>query len=274
MSDDYDTLRIDESDHPIVEVVLTQSEKGNAMGATGMMEVTGAISSLGDRDDVHVIIVRTEENEDSSNNFSAGADIDWVNDLTDPQWWKMAVQRPGISDGYGILDVPQPVISKIEGRALGAGAELATFADIPVAENDALIGDLHSVLGLAGPHTPGLWPALMSTNRAKEMIMRGEIITGEEAEKLGLVNHAVPSEELNDKVDEIAEDLATGSQIAIRTTKRAVNRHIQHAMLRGSTESSALEPWTAMMGDLEAAAETLAETMDHNQIEYPSAQQD
>ena len=166
------------------------------------------------------------------------------------------------------------MISKINGRALGAGEELATFADIPVAANDALIDDRHSVLGVVGPHTPGLWPALMSTNRAKEVIMRGEILPDEEVAEIGLVNHAVPAGVLDEKVDEIVEDLATGSKVAIRTSRRAVNRHIQESMLRGSAEANALEPWTAMMGDLEAAVETLQETTDHRDIEYTSAQQD
>lgn len=267
MSDDYRAIRIDDSNVPIVEVVLKRGDNENAMDGRAMGEVNQAIQSLGNRRDVHVIVVSSE-----GENFSAGGDMEWLENLLDAEWWRSSLENPEMSNGYGILSVPQPVITKIQGVALGAGAELATFADIPVAANDSRIGDLHSVLGVVGPHTPGLWPELMSTNKAKELIMRGNTVSGKEAERIGLVNHAVPADELDEKVDEIAEDLATGSQVAIRSSKRAVNRHIQKSMMRGAAESSSLEAWNAMLGDMEAAVKTLQKTMDHEQIEYPSTQ--
>ncbi len=113
------------------------------------------------------------------------------------------------------------MIAKVNGDATGLGATLALFCDIVMLSEDARIGDPHvNVALVAGDGGAVIWPLLTSLNKAKELLMTGELLSAEEAKELGLVNHVVPADELDNATDEMVEKLATGPQTAIRYTKR------------------------------------------------------
>lgn len=127
-----------------------------------------------------------------------------------------------------ILEIEQPIISGINGAATGLGATLALFPDIVIASDQAKIGDTHVKVGLtAGDGGAVIWPILVGVNKAKELLMTGRVMTAAEAKEIGLVNHVVPHETLDDKVMEIARELAHGHKTAIRTTKKALNLYIK-----------------------------------------------
>ena len=170
--------------------------------------------------------------------FCAGGDIDWL---------QGAVDDPTIFDGiaveakqivFGLLDLEKPVICRLNGDAVGLGATVALFCDIIIAADDARIGDLHVNIGLsAGDGGAIIWPQLIGYPRAKEFLMTGRLIDGAEAAKMGLVNEAVPLDELDARTDRMVGKLERGATQAIRLTKVSINvglKQLAHAMMDAS----------------------------------------
>jgi enoyl-CoA hydratase len=125
---------------------------------------------------------------------------------------------------YGLLRLQKPLIGRINGHAMGLGATLAAFCDISYMVETAKIADTHVKIGIvAGDGGSLMWPLLMGFGRAKEYLMTGDVMTGRQAAELGLINYAVKSEELDERVYGMADRLAGGATIAINGTKTAVN---------------------------------------------------
>lgn len=143
-----------------------------------------------------------------------------------------------------ILDFQKPIIAAVNGDAIGLGATLALFCDTIVIAQDARIGDPHVKIGVsAGDGGAIIWPLLIGPARAKDFLMRGLLTTGAEAERIGLVNYAVPKAEVMAKAREIAEDLLKLSPWAVRYSKSTVNimvRHFMNMMMDASIASEAI----------------------------------
>ena len=167
--------------------------------------------------------------------FSAGGDLRWMQEaIDDPEnFEKVADEARWIV--YSILDCDKPVICRLNGDAIGLGATVALFCDIIIAADTARIGDPHVSVGLvAGDGGTIIWPQLIGYARAKEFLFTGELITAPDAARIGLINHSVPVDELDSRVNAMADRLAAGATKAIRWTKRAVNsplRQIAHAAM-------------------------------------------
>lgn len=129
-----------------------------------------------------------------------------------------------------LLAVDQPVIAAVNGDAAGAGATLALHCDIVLAAAGARIGDPHVKRGLVASAGPYIWPLMTSLNIAKEYLLTGDPMPVEEAWRVGLVNHVYPPDELPERTRELASKLAGGAPLAIRWTKRLLNRAAVHAM--------------------------------------------
>jgi enoyl-CoA hydratase len=121
-------------------------------------------------------------------------------------------------------------VSAIEGPAVGAGLVVGLLADVSIAATDARIMDGHTRLGVAaGDHAVIVWPLLCGMAKAKYHLLTCDPVTGEEAERIGLVSLCVPQDELHDRARKVATRLATGSQSAIRWTKYALNNWLRQA---------------------------------------------
>jgi enoyl-CoA hydratase len=156
--------------------------------------------------------------------FSAGGDVEQMQRLIDhPEELFDGIARSKHLI-HSMLDCPKPIIAKINGAAMGLGATLALFCDLIIAANHAKIADPHVKVGFsAGDGGSVIWPQLIGYARAKEFLLLGDAITGEEAAKIGLINRAVPPEELDRVVDEYANRLAQGASRAIQWTKLSIN---------------------------------------------------
>lgn len=127
-----------------------------------------------------------------------------------------------------ILEIEKPIISGVNGPAAGLGVTLALFPDIVIASDRAKLGDTHVKVGLtAGDGGAVIWPLLIGVNRAKEMLMTGRVIEAQEAWRMGLVNHVVPHDELDQKVMDLAQELVDGHKMAIQSTKKSVNLYLK-----------------------------------------------
>jgi len=131
---------------------------------------------------------------------------------------------------YNIINCDKPVISAINGVAVGAGLVVALLADISICAEDARLGDGHVKLGVAaGDHAAIVWPLLAGMAKARYYLLTGEMVSGAEAERIGMVTKSLPRDQVLDEALRIADTLATGSQTAIRWTKRALNNWLKAA---------------------------------------------
>ena len=156
--------------------------------------------------------------------FSAGGDIEHMQAVIDkPALFLDAMSRSKALI-HSILDCPKPIIAKVNGAAVGLGATIALFCDLIIAADHAKIGDPHVKVGfVAGDGGAVIWPQLIGYARAKEYLLFGDTLTGAEAAKIGLINRAVPAQELDSVVDAFAQRLAQGASKAIQWTKMSIN---------------------------------------------------
>jgi enoyl-CoA hydratase len=176
--------------------------------------------------------------------FSAGGDIPMMQKrIDDPELFnrKNLEMKKMI---FGLLDLEKPVIARLNGDCIGLGATLALLCDISIAVEDARLGDPHVKMGyVAGDGGAIIWPQLVGYARAKEYLLTGDLLTAKEAERIGLINHAVPRAELDAKVNTLADKLANGATKAIKWTKTSINiplRQLAHSMLDASLAYEAL----------------------------------
>ena len=149
-----------------------------------------------------------------------------------------------------MLEVTQPIISAVNGDAMGLGASIALMADISIMNETARIGDTHVRVGLvAGDGGTVIWPLLVGANRAKEYLMRAKVFKGAEAFQLGIVNHAVPADQVMTKAMEIAEELNNQPPLAVRWTKLAINKQIRAQLDLVEDASIAFEVLTMQSKD-------------------------
>ncbi len=222
---DYHHLLFDRRDHGILWVTLNRPEALNAANArmhTELVEVWRTI----DRDPTVRVAVVTG----AGRAFSAGGDLGLVeNAYRDPE--EIARILDEARDlVYNILRCDKPIVSVINGAAVGAGLVVALLADVSIAAESARLGDGHVRLGVAaGDHAAIVWPLLVGMAKAKYYLMTGEFVDGKEAERIGLVSLCVPDDELLDRAMAVAVKLATGPRHAIRYTKRALNQWLLQA---------------------------------------------
>jgi enoyl-CoA hydratase/carnithine racemase len=156
--------------------------------------------------------------------FSAGGDIGMMHEGV---FARLTAPEEPIRLVLNLLKIKQPVIAALNGDAIGLGATIALLCDIVVASEKARIGDPHVKVGLvAGDGGCIIWPLLMGLNRAKEMLMTGQLLKAEEARNMGLVNHCVQPDQVMPKAIEIASSLADGPAKAIQWTKMSLNRRL------------------------------------------------
>lgn len=222
---DFRHILFDRREHGVLWLTLNRPEVLNAADArlhTELVEVWPLI----DRDpSVRVAVVTG-----AGRAFSAGGDLKLVEDA-----YRNPEEVGRILDEardlvYNLLRCRKPIISAINGPAVGAGLVVALLADISIAAENARLTDGHVRMGVAaGDHAAILWPLLCGMAKAKYYLLLSEFLTGKEAERIGLVSLCVPDEQLLTRAAEIAERLATGPRDAIRYTKRALNQWLLQA---------------------------------------------
>jgi enoyl-CoA hydratase len=162
--------------------------------------------------------------------FSGGGDLAMVEAMTTDEAVRTRVWKEARDLVYNLVNCDKPIVSAMHGPAVGAGLVAGLLADIPIAARSAKIVDGHTRLGVAaGDHAAIVWPLLCGMAKAKYHLLLCEPISGEEAERIGLVALAVEDDVLLPKAYEIADRLATGSQTAIRWTKYALNHWLRQA---------------------------------------------
>ena len=213
----YHYLSVERKDKILV-VSLNRPESLNAINAALHTEISQIFADIAQDRESEVVVLTGKGRA-----FCAGGDIKWFQDMTTPQLDALFLEARKII--IDMLEVEQPIIAAVNGPATGLGATLALFSDVIFAADNAKIGDPHVRVGVvAGDGGAVIWPWLVGAARAKEFLMTGDIISAAEAERIGLINHVVPADQLMEKAMAFATRLANGPTKAIRWTKVSVNK--------------------------------------------------
>ncbi len=156
--------------------------------------------------------------------FSAGGSFDLIDGVISDYAQRTRVLREARDLVFNVINCSKPIVSAIHGPAVGAGLVAALLADVSVAGRTARIIDGHTRLGVAaGDHAAICWPLLCGMAKAKYYLLTCDPLTGEEAERIGLVSLCVDDAEVQSRALEVAIGLSGGAQAAIRFTKHTLN---------------------------------------------------
>jgi enoyl-CoA hydratase len=221
---DFPSLRFDTPAESILRITL-DAPGLNAVDAAAHRDLAGVWPAV-DRDPtVRVAIVRG-----AGRAFSAGGSFDLLEQMTSDFAVRTRVLREARDIVGNLIDCSKPVVSAIHGPAVGAGLVVALLADISIAARTARIIDGHTRIGVAaGDHAAICWPLLCGMAKAKYHLLTCESLTGEEAERIGLVSRCVDESELHDVALDVATKLAAMSQSALRWTKHTLNHWYRQA---------------------------------------------
>lgn len=213
----YHALRFSQ-DGSVLTVTLNQPESLNAVSSLLHSELSRVFADIARDRSVDAVVLTG-----AGRAFCAGGDLSWFHTMPQEDLDRLFVEARKII--IDLLELPQPIISAINGLAVGLGATLALFCDVIFAADNAKISDPHVSIGVtAGDGGSVIWPWLVGPARAKRYLMTGDSLGAAEAERIGLVTHVVPAAELLVQAQAFAGRLAAGSQIAIRSTKASVNK--------------------------------------------------
>jgi enoyl-CoA hydratase len=221
----YQDLHVRRLEAGILEIVM--GEEGKL--ATATTRAHGEMARIWldvDRDpQTRVAILRG-----AGKGFSAGGDLAMVEEMTRDFAVRARVWREAKDLVYNLINCSKMVVSAMHGPAVGAGLVCGLLADISIAARNARIIDGHTRLGVAaGDHAAMVWPLLCGMAKAKYYLLLCESLSGEEAERLGLVSLACEESELQAKALDVARKLAAGAQTALRWTKYSLNNWLRMA---------------------------------------------
>lgn len=227
-------------DGKVLVLTLNRPEKLNAINGRLHHELATIFADVAQDAEANAVVLTG-----AGRAFSAGGDVEWFGQVaSDPREFDL-VQREARKIVQDLLELEAPVIAAVNGAATGLGATLALFCDTIFMGDSAKIGDRHVKMGIvAGDGGAVIWPWLLGPARAKEYLMTGDLLTAQEAERIGLVNHVVPAAECLPRALEFAHRLADGPILAIKWTKVSVNKLLKAAANLVLDTSLALEART------------------------------
>jgi enoyl-CoA hydratase len=222
----YTRLRVERRDHGVLLLTLDNPGKLNATDAAMHAQLAEVFRTVDADESVRAVVVTG-----AGTAFSAGGDLDWIGEQVGDYVQTMRVMREAGDIVRTMIDCDTPIVSAINGVAVGAGLAVALMADVSVIDEAARLSDGHLRLGVAaGDHAVAVWPLLCGMAKAKYYLLTADFLDGREAERIGLVSKAVPADEVLPTALGIAERLAAGPRDATRLTKRALNHWLRQAL--------------------------------------------
>lgn len=222
---DYARLSPTISPDGVLELVLNEAGRLNAIDGELHKMLADVWRAVDADPRVRTVLLRAEGKA-----FSAGGDLDWVEELATDFEARARGYREARDLVHNLVNCAKPTVSAINGVAVGAGLAIALLTDISVAGRSARILDGHTRIGVAaGDHAIMAWPILCGLARARYHLLLCDRIDGATAAEIGLVSRCVDDDLLLGEAREIARRLATGSATAIRWTKHALNHWLRMA---------------------------------------------
>jgi len=263
---DYELLLVEGPDeHGVLSVTLNRPDRLNTTSPQMYEELSALMRKLRNPIDVGAVVLTG-----AGRAFCAGVDINALGEFSEEPFRTSAMEG-GVHLCHEFLRIRPPVITAINGPAVGFGAALALLGDIVYMSENATLADTHVKMGIvAGDGGALLWPVLMGPSRAKEFLFTGDKIDAATAKELGLINRVVPAEQLLEEAHAMARRLAGGARHAIAWTKQLVNIPLIRAADYVLPLGNAHEARTQSMPDM---AEGAAAFLEKRPAVFPSTQQ-
>lgn len=212
----YETIKY-EINESIAKITINRPDALNALNSAVLEDLDKALEEVNSNNDLRVLIITGE-----GRSFVAGADIKEMSELNSIKARDFG--KKGIAVFRKIERLAIPVIAQVNGFALGGGCELAMSCDIRIASNKALFGQPEVGLGIM----PGFGGTqrlqrLVGQGWAKYLIYSAENIKADKALEIGLVQEVVEVDNLEERVNEIANNIASKAPIAVKLSKEAIN---------------------------------------------------
>jgi enoyl-CoA hydratase len=203
----------------VATITLNRPAKINALSDQLMAELLAALERADLDDEVRVVVLTG-----AGGNFSSGFDIrggSAYSKTGEPLSYYLTVIRNMRKSYQAIWNNRKPVIAKIRGNCLAGGCYLQMLCDISYAADDAVFG--HPAIVSGGVSGMPMWNWHLGTRRAKELLLTGRIIDAAEAERIGLVGHTVPADQLDREVEVVIQHLLRVPRDGLDLTKEALN---------------------------------------------------
>ena len=224
--EEFEHLSFDRSRPGVLTVTLNRPGSLNAANVRMHREMS-EIWSVIDEDETVAVSVVTG----AGRAFSAGGDLEMIEEMTRDYEAMLQQWRDAGSIVEKMLTARKPVVSAINGVAVGAGLAVALLADVSVVAESARLSDGHVRIGVAaGDHAALLWPMLCGFAKAKYYLLTADFVSGPEAERIGLVTRCVADDLVLEEALEIAERIARGSRTAVQWTRRVLNQHLRQGL--------------------------------------------
>ena len=221
----FPSLAFHEPAQRVLEIVISKPGRMNAADESMHADLAHVWRRIDDDAAVRAVLVRGE-----GKHFSSGGDFSMIERMIADEATLVRVWKEASDLVYNLVNCSRPVVSAIRGTAVGAGLAVALLADVSIAAKDAKILDGHTRLGVAaGDHSVIIWPLLCGLAKARYYLLLNEPLTGEEAERIGLVARCVDDGEVYPVALDVATRLAAGSATAMRWTKHALNNWLRLA---------------------------------------------
>jgi enoyl-CoA hydratase len=260
----YQHLLIEKKDG-IALLTINRPETMNSTNARLHYELSKIWLDIADDPEVRIAVITG-----AGRAFSAGGDFAMVEAAAGNFEVVAPLMKEARDIVHNMINCDKPIISAINGTAVGAGLAVALMADISIASENAKFTDGHTRLGVAaGDHAAAIWPLLVGMAKAKYYLLTCDMLDAKEAERIGLVSMVVPPEQLMPKAMEVAQKLANGPQMALRWTKQSLNQWLRAAAQTSFDYSLALE----MLGFFGAdVKEGLTSLQEKRPSKFPSVQ--
>ncbi len=257
--ENYQRLAFDHPAPRVLRITFNRPERYNALDAIGHREITYVWREVDEDPNVDAVILTG-----AGKAFSAGGDFDMIDETIDDFDARARTWKEARDLVYNIINCGKPIISAINGPAVGAGLVAGLMADISIVARSVSLTDGHTRLGVAaGDHAAIIWPLLCGMAKSKYYLLTCDRLSGEEAERIGLVSLCVDDDALQDRALEVAAKLAGGAQSAIRWTKYSLNNWLRMAGPTFDT-STALEMLGFTSPDAREGVRALREKRDPN----------
>ena len=207
-------------------VVLNRPEKRNAFNEELVVAVGEALRAAADDPQVHCVVLRGE-----GPMFSSGMDLGSLAALASEPEYLRPFRRACLEAWNLAEEMAKPTICQIHGACIGGAMELALACDMRVVATDALVGMPETRIGLI-PDVGGSsrLPQIVGLGRAKELVMTGRLIGGEEAERIGLANRVAPADELEGATQALVDELLVCAPVAVGLAKRVMDASARPAL--------------------------------------------
>jgi len=231
---DYQTIEVS-TENRVLTIRLNRPDKHNAFNETMLQELTDIFTLVRTADDVCCVVMRG-----NGKSFCAGVDLNWMKDVARNSFEKNYSESLYLAECfYTIYTCPKPTIAVAHGSVLGGANGLVSACDMAYCSNDAVFSLSEVKIGIVPACISPYVIKRIGEYGARELMLTGRRITGKEAEGFGLVNHSLPSGEVDAAVEAIISQLKSSGPAAMSHCKTLIDKVCNTLSLHEAIEYTA-----------------------------------